>query len=72
VRAACCGGAIGSFAAVFKLLLRATASAGSAAENLAAHVPEIAGASLAFALLCAGAAALRNFVARRLNRPQTE
>jgi hypothetical protein len=27
---------------------------------------EIAGAALAFALLCAGAAALRNFIARRL------
>jgi hypothetical protein len=36
----------------------------------AAHVLDIAGAALAFALLCAGAAALRNFLARRLIWPQ--
>jgi hypothetical protein len=31
---------------------------------------EIAGIALAFALLCAGAAALRNFIARRLIWPE--
>ena len=33
-------------------------------------VAEIAGAALGFALLCAGATALRNFIARRLIWPE--
>jgi hypothetical protein len=36
----------------------------------AANVLQIAGATLAFAALCAGAAALRNFIARRFIWPE--
>lgn len=63
-RAAAYGGGLGALAAVLKTfgLLH---GAGSAAM----HVAQIAGAAAAFALLCAGAAALRNFVARRLIWP---
>jgi hypothetical protein len=46
---------------VFALHLRGAAGA---------PIWEIAGSALAFALLCAGAAALRNFLARRLIWPQ--
>jgi len=69
-RAAGYGAVIGALAAVFKTLgpLRETASMGT--KSLAAHSLEIAGATLAFALLCAGASALRNFIARRLIRPE--
>jgi hypothetical protein len=44
---------------------------GSSAEphSLVAVVKEFAGAGLAFALLCAGAAALRNLIVRRLIEP---
>ncbi len=72
-RAAGYGAIIGALAAVFKTLgpLRETAAvSGNVAENLAANFLEIAGATLAFALLCAGASALRNFIARRLIRPE--
>jgi hypothetical protein len=34
--------------------------------DLAGNLAEIAAAAFGFALLCAGAAALRNFIARRL------
>jgi hypothetical protein len=52
-------GAIGALAALVKIfgLRQGGASA--------APFWELAGAALAFALLCAGAAALRNFLARR-------
>ena len=60
-RAAVYGAGIGALAALFKTLgLRH--EAGSAL----AHLLEIAAAALAFALLCAAAAALHNFFARRL------
>jgi hypothetical protein len=39
-------------------------------QAIATSVPEIAGAALCFALLCAGATALRNFIARRLIWPE--
>jgi hypothetical protein len=68
-RAAAYGAGIGAFAALFKTLapLRVADSAGAdLTERLAANFPEIAGATLAFAVLCAGAAALRNLIARRL------
>jgi hypothetical protein len=39
-------------------------------QPVAVSVPEIAGAVLGFALLCAGATALRNFIARRLIWPE--
>jgi hypothetical protein len=38
-------------------------------QHVAVSLPEIAGAVLGFALLCAAATALRNFIARRLIWP---
>ncbi len=60
-RAAAYGGGMGALAAFFKTLgpLR---NAGS----VPADFLEITAAALGFALLCAGAAALHNFIARRL------
>lgn len=58
---------------MFKTLgpLRETAAvSGNVAENLAANFLEIAGAALAFALLCAGASAVRNLIARRFIWPE--
>jgi hypothetical protein len=63
-RAAAYGAGIGGLAALLKTF-ESLREADSAAEKLAAYLPEIVGAALAFALLCAGAAALRNFLARR-------
>jgi hypothetical protein len=68
-RAASYGAVIGALAAVFKTLAslhEATTVSGNATAGFAANIPEIAGATVAFALLCAGAAALRNLIARRL------
>ncbi len=68
-RAAAYGAGIGALAALFKIFgpLRATAAlANGPSDNLAANFLEIAGVALAFALLCAGAAALRNYIGRRL------
>jgi hypothetical protein len=62
VRAAGYGAGIGIAAAVLRLL-------GPAAAAPPAHAVEILGAALGFALLCAAAAALRNFIARRLIWP---
>lgn len=71
-RAAAYGAALGAAAAMFKTLgpLR-TPDAGiqSLAGALAAGLPEIAAAAVAFACLCAGAALLRNVLARRLIGP---
>ena len=64
-RAAAYGGAIGALAAVFKAF-----GPLHHAGSLAAHGVEVAAAAAAFALLCAGAALLRNFIARRLIWPQ--
>jgi len=63
-RAAAYGAGIGALAALVKTfgLMREPASA-------AVYFVQIVGAALAFALLCAGAAALRNFIARRLIWP---
>jgi hypothetical protein len=63
VHAAAYGAGIGVLAALFKTLgpLRASGVAASFADSAA----QIAGAAVAFALLCAGAAALRNILARR-------
>ena len=72
-RAAGYGAVIGAIAAALKTLgpLREAAlPAGGATEALAANWLEIAGATLAFALLCGGAAALRNFIARRFIGPE--
>lgn len=61
--AACYGAVIGALAALFKTLGPFT---GAGTGKLTDHVMEIAAAALAFALLCAAAATLRNFIARRL------
>ena len=63
-RAAVYGAGIGALAALIKTFAPSH-HAGSGATSLL----KIAGAALAFALLCAGAAALRNFIARRLIWP---
>jgi hypothetical protein len=57
-------GALGAFGAAFKTLgpLRAV----NAVASLTGSAAEIASAAIVFALLCAGAAALRNLLARRL------
>jgi len=60
-RAAAYGAGIGGLGGLFRTL-GPLHEAGSGPAN----VLKIAGAALAFALLCAGAAALRNVVARRL------
>lgn len=59
-RAAAYGAGIGALAALFKTFGPLHAAGPAAASFL-----QIAGAALAFALLCAGAAALRNLIARR-------
>jgi len=64
-RAAFYGAALGAAAALVKILGPWHAGGSAAARAL-----EVAAAAIAFALLCAGAAALRNFVARRLIWPQ--
>ncbi len=63
LHAGCYGAVIGLLTAMFKTLgsLRA-----GAASNLTGNLMEIALATLGFALLCAAAAALRNYLARRL------
>ena len=71
-RAASYGAVIGLLAGSLKILgsLHETSTPGaSTAAKLTASAPEIAGAALGFALLCAGAAALRNLIARRLIWP---
>ena len=62
--AAACGAGLGALAALFKIL----APSGVAADlsGRPAGVLGIAAVALGFALLCAAAAMLRNFVARRL------
>jgi len=60
-RAAAYGAGIGALAALFR-----TSGPLHAAGSAPAHLLEIAAAALAFALLCAAAAALHNFIARRL------
>ena len=62
-RAAGYGGFLGAAAGLFKTL-------GLSHQAIATSVPEIVGVALGFALLCAGATALRNFIARRLIWPE--
>ena len=72
-RAAGYGATLGALAALFKTLApwrEGTALSAHPTANLAAHVPEIVVATLGFAILCAGASALRNFVVRRLIWPE--
>jgi hypothetical protein len=60
-RAALYGALIGAAAAAFKLL-----APWAEPHGIAVNVREIVGATLAFSLLCAFAAVLRNLIARRL------
>jgi VanZ family protein len=62
IHAAAYGAVIGALAATFKSVGPFRVGAASLADALL----EISGAVLAFALLCAAAAALRNIIARRL------
>ncbi len=62
-RAAGYGAVLGFVAGLLKTL-------GLTHQTIATSVPEVAGAALGFALLCAGATALRNFIARRLIWPE--
>jgi hypothetical protein len=64
-RATLYGAVIGAVAAAFKLL-----APWGEPHTLAVIVMELVGAALAFALLCGLAAALRNFIARRLIWPE--
>lgn len=61
--AALCGAGIGAFAGLLKSVdpFRVVPS-----ESLTNHLTDIALAGLGFAVLCAVAAALRNFIARHL------
>jgi hypothetical protein len=63
MHAAAYGAVLGVVAGLIKTL-------GPSHQAIATSVPEIAGAALGFALLCAGATALRNFIARRLIWPE--
>jgi len=62
-RAAIYGAALGAVAALLKTLALSH-------QAVATSVPEIAGAAVGFALLCAAATALRNFIERRLIWPE--
>ena len=72
-RAAAYGGCIGAIAALFKVLgpLHEPFAASKRMGDLLASAPETAAAAVGFALLCAAAAALRNFLAQRLIWPQS-
>jgi hypothetical protein len=61
-RAATYGTALGAIAGLFKTLAYSH-------QHIAIGFAEIVSAVLGFALLCAGATALRNFIARRLIWP---
>jgi hypothetical protein len=66
-RATAYGAAIGLVAAAFKLL-----APWGEPHSMAATARELVGAVLVFALLCGIAAALRNFIARRLIWPKIQ
>jgi hypothetical protein len=68
-RAAVYGAGLGALAALLKTLLPMPGRAGGL---FLANIPQIAGAALGIALLCAGAAALRNFIAQRLIWPEAQ
>jgi len=62
--AAACGAGIGALAALFKIMAPIGLSGGLLGRTAA--VGQIVAVAACFALLCTAAAALRNFVARRL------
>jgi hypothetical protein len=64
--AACYGAALGALAAALKARGPLAATAGSVAAAWPGKLAEIAIAAFAFAALCAAAAALRNFLLRRI------
>jgi hypothetical protein len=64
-RAAVIGAALGGLSGFFRTL-DPLHQANAASQNLVGSVAEITGAALGFAVLCAGVAALRNFLARQL------
>ncbi len=66
-RAAALGAAVGFLAASFR-----TFGPLRDADSTFSHIVEIAGVTLAFALLCAGAALLRNVIARWLISPEAK
>jgi hypothetical protein len=65
-RAAAYGAFIGALAALFKVWAPLRLTAEIEGRGLSAVAVEVAGAAIGFALLCATAAALRNFLARQL------
>lgn len=67
-RAAIYGAGIGVAAALIKTFvsLHGTIAASDRSIAVLANLPEIAGAALGFAALCALVAALRNFLARQI------
>jgi hypothetical protein len=67
VRAAALGAGIGLVASLFRTFGPLHGSTG--AGGVAASIPEIGAAVFGFAVLCAGASALRNLIARRLIWP---
>ena len=73
LRAARYGALIGGLAAVFKTLAplhTVSTLGGSTAASFVANVPEIVAATIAFSLLCAAAAALRNLISEHLIWPE--
>ncbi len=66
-RATAYGAVIGAVAAAFKSF-----APWSEPHSLSAIAREVVGAALAFALLCGIAAALRNFIVRRLAGPEIQ
>jgi hypothetical protein len=70
-RAGVYGAGIGLLAALSKTLgLSHGALRHAPSGDSFVHIPEIVGAAAGFALLCAGAAVLRNLIARRLIWPE--
>jgi hypothetical protein len=64
-RAAACGAVVGALATLFKAV-----GPSRVADATGVSAWDIAAAAAGFALLCAGAAALRNAIARRLIWPK--
>lgn len=66
-RAAAFGAFIGTLAALFKAWAPLHLAAPMAERGFSAVAGNVAAAAIGFALLCAAAAALRNFLARQLD-----
>jgi hypothetical protein len=68
-RAAIYGAGIGAAAALLKTFVSLHGAVATSDRSIAvlANLPEIAGAAVGFAALCALAAALRNFLARQID-----